>query len=128
MPVKQNETHYLDVELTCDGPPCQRGTAGPVKVGWQEKPGTAMRPPDEAWRFIVVTLFNNTKFVFCGSECLIAWARRHTPIQSPKEQAEAAGVNMAADELAAVGGPTDPTIIDPSEAKIVEPDKEAILP
>ena len=111
----------VTVKITCDGPPCQRGTAGPRTIEWTEARGVPVKPPNDAWRIIVVDLFDGSKHLFCGVDCSIAWLRRHQPLQSPSEIADEAVLATATDGLAADGAPMEPSTIEPPNDVVVEP-------
>ena len=111
----------VTVKITCDGPPCQRGTAGPRTIEWTEARGVPVKPPNDAWRIIVVDLFDGSKHLFCGVECAITWLRKHRPLQSPSESADDAVLATAADGLAKEAAPTELSTASFDGEMVVEP-------
>lgn len=87
---KPSKIHTL-AKVTCDYSECKKGKFGTatqkkgVKVlEWEQEDPLAL--PPEVYQLLTLVDYEDTKKVFCGKDCMIAYLFTYKPLKAPNQQ------------------------------------------
>lgn len=85
IPANEPTTKSTTVTVECDGQHCGEKKA---VIKWNEElvKDDTMYPPVEAYRIVVIELFDGAKYVFCSRKCAQEFLTAHPLVLSPEEK------------------------------------------